>query len=56
MKTLLLSLSIVAFANFTNAQIIVAGVSPISIAGNYANGWAHPADGWGTPNFLIPGT
>lgn len=57
MKKILLSFSIVAFAYFTNAQVIVAGVSPSNIVGNYANSWADPAGGdWGTPNFLIPGT
>ena len=57
MKKILLSFSIVAFAYFTNAQVIVAGVSPSNIVGNYANSWADPAGGdWTTPNFLIPGT
>ncbi len=56
MKKFLLSISIVAFAYFTNAQVIVAGVSPSNIVGNYPNAWADPAGGWGTPNFLIPGT
>ena len=55
MKKILLSFSIVAFAYFTNAQVIVAGVSPSNIVGNYPNAWADPAGGWGTPNFLIPG-
>lgn len=55
MKKILLSFSIVAFAYFTNAQVIVAGVSPSNIVGNYPNTWADPAGGWGTPNFLIPG-
>ncbi len=56
MKKILLSFSIVSFAYFTNAQVIVAGVSPSNIVGNYPNAWADPAGGWGTPNFLIPGT
>jgi hypothetical protein len=56
MKKILLAFSIVAFAYFTNAQVIVAGVSPSNIVGNYPNAWADPAGGWGTPNFLIPGT
>jgi hypothetical protein len=55
MKKILLAFSIVAFAYFTNAQVIVAGVSPSNIVGNYPNAWADPAGGWGTPNFLIPG-
>jgi hypothetical protein len=57
MNKFLLSFSIVSFAYFTNAQVIVAGVSPSNIVGNYANSWADPAGGdWTTPNFLIPGT
>lgn len=57
MKKILLSFLIVSFAYFTNAQVIVAGVSPSNIVGNYANSWADPAGGdWTTPNFLIPGT
>ena len=57
MKKILLSFLIVSFAYFTNAQVIVAGVSPSNIVGNYANAWADPAGGdWTTPNFLIPGT
>ena len=56
MKKILLFFAIVSFAYFTNAQVIVAGVSPSNIVGNYANAWADPAGGWGTPNFLIPGT
>ncbi len=56
MIKILLSFSLVALAYFSNAQVIVAGVSPTNIVGNYANAWADPAGGWGTPNFLIPGT
>ena len=57
MKKILLSFLIVSFAYFTNAQVIVAGVSPSNIVGNYANSWADPAGGdWTTPNFLIPNT
>jgi hypothetical protein len=56
MIKILLSFSLVALAYFSNAQVIVAGVSPSNIVGNYANAWADPAGGWGTPNFLIPGT
>ncbi|NDC27952.1 MAG: hypothetical protein EBZ94_01265, partial [Crocinitomicaceae bacterium] len=56
MKKILLSFSLISFAYFTNAQVIVAGVSPSNIVGNYPNAWADPAGGWGTPNFLIPGT
>jgi len=56
MIKILLFFSLVALAYFSNAQVIVAGVSPSNIVGNYANAWADPAGGWGTPNFLIPGT
>ena len=55
MKKILLCFSLISFAYFTNAQVIVAGVSPSNIVGNYPNAWADPAGGWGTPNFLIPG-
>ena len=56
MKKILLSFSIIAFAYSLNAQVIVAGVSPNSIIGNYEHSWADPAGGdWGTPNFLTPG-
>jgi hypothetical protein len=40
----------------SNAQVIVAGVSPQSIVANYTHTWADPAGGWGTPDFNIPGT
>ena len=57
MIKILLSFSLVALAYFSNAQVIVAGVSPSNIVGNYANAWADPAGGeWTTPNFSIPGT
>jgi hypothetical protein len=56
MKKILLSLSIVVSALASNAQVIVAGVSPQSIVANYAFTWADPAGGWGTPDFNIPGT
>jgi hypothetical protein len=56
MKKILLSFFIIAFAYSIQAQVIVAGVSPSNIVGNYANSWADPASGWGTPDFLIPGT
>jgi hypothetical protein len=55
MKKLLLSLSVVASAYWSSAQVIVAGVSPNSIVANYAFTWAEPG-AWGTPDFNIPGT
>jgi hypothetical protein len=55
MKKLLLSLSVVALAYWSSAQVIVAGVSPNSIVANYAFTWAEPG-AWGTPDFNIPGT
>lgn len=55
MKKILLSFLVFAFTYSVNAQVIVAGVSPSNIVGNYPNAWADPAGGWGTPNFLIPG-
>jgi hypothetical protein len=55
MKKLLLSLSLVASAYWSSAQVIVAGVSPTSIVANYPFTWAEPG-AWGTPDFNIPGT
>lgn len=56
MKKILLSFLVFAFTYSLNAQVIVAGVSPSSIIGNYEHAWADPAGGdWGTPNFLTPG-
>ena len=55
MKKLLLSLSVVALAYWSSAQVIVAGVSPNSIVANYTFTWAEPG-AWGTPDFNIPGT
>lgn len=55
MKKLLLTLSVVALAYWSSAQVIVAGVSPNSIIANYAFTWAEPG-AWGTPDFNIPGT
>ena len=56
MRKLLLTISAVALTYMSNAQVIVAGVSPQSIVANYTHTWAGPADGWGTPDFTIPGT
>lgn len=41
---------------FYNAQVVCSGVSPASIAGNYAFSWGTPANTWGSPDFNIPGT
>ncbi len=56
MKKLLLSFAALALTFWSGAQVICAGVSPNSIQGNYQFTWADPASGWGTPDFLIPGT
>lgn len=55
MKKLLLTLSVVALAYWSSAQVIVAGVSPTSIIANYPFTWAEPG-AWGTPDFNVPGT
>ena len=55
MKKLILSLSVVASAYWSSAQVIVAGVSPASIIANYGFTWAEPG-AWGTPDFNVPGT
>ena len=57
MKKLILSLIVVVFAFASNAQVVVRGVSPASIAYNFAFEWADPAGGdWSCPDFLIPNT
>jgi len=56
MKKLLLSVAVVACGFAANSQVVVAGVSPAAIQGNYAFTWADPAGGdWGSPDFLTPG-
>lgn len=56
MKKLLLTLTVVAATFVAQSQVICAGISPASIAGNYDHTWADPAGGdWSTPDFLIPG-
>jgi hypothetical protein len=56
MKKILLALTFVGSALMTQAQVICAVQSPANIAGNYNFTWADPPGGWGTPDFLIPGT
>lgn len=57
MKRILLSLAVIASSFLTYSQVIVAGISPANIAGNYDFTWADPGGGdWATPDFLIPGT
>lgn len=56
MKKLLLSIASIALTFWSGAQVICAGISPMPIQGNYSFTWADPAGGWGTPDFLIPGT
>jgi hypothetical protein len=56
MKKILLSICVIFTGVALNAQVIVAGVSPQNIVGNYTHTWADPGGGWGTPDFLIPGT
>jgi len=47
---------LVATGFAANAQVVVAGVSPTGIQGNYDFSWADPAGtDWSTPDFLIPG-
>lgn len=56
MKKLLLSVSAVILAFTANSQVIVKGISPAAVVGTYTHSWADPAGGWGTPDFLVPGT
>lgn len=55
MKKLLLSITFIGSVMLAQAQIIVAGISPAAIVGNYNNSWADPASGWGCPDFTQPG-
>ncbi|MFN5147640.1 MAG: PA domain-containing protein [Flavobacteriia bacterium] len=55
MKKLLLTVTVIGSVMMAHAQIIVAGVSPQNIVGNYNNSWADPASGWGCPDFTLPG-
>ena len=54
-KTLLL-IGFLGMTLMAHSQVIFAVQSPSSIAGNYGFTWAPPSGGWGTPDFLIPGT
>ncbi len=56
MKKLILSIALLGWAYSSHSQVVCAVQSPASIAGNYNFTWADPAGGWGTPDFLIPGT
>ena len=57
MKKILLSLAVIASAFAANSQVICAGISPASIAGNYVFEWADPGGlDWTTPDFLVPNT
>jgi len=56
MKRLLLVFAVVGATFMAQAQVICAVQSPANIAGNYTFTWADPPGGWGTPDFLIPGT
>jgi hypothetical protein len=56
MKRLLLFIFLISSTNFISAQVVCAGVSPASIAGNYSFDWSDPANGWASPDFNVPGT
>ena len=57
MKKLILSMAVIATSFLGQSQVVCAGVSPASIAGNYVFEWADPAGGdWATPDFLVTGT
>ena len=43
MKKIILSIIVATFAYASNAQVVVRGVSPVSIANNYEFSWADPA-------------
>ena len=52
MKQVLLLITILSTSLWASAQIIVSGVSPASIEGNYEFTWADPGGGdWSCPDF-----
>jgi hypothetical protein len=55
MKKLLLTITLIGSVMMAQAQIIVAGLQPAAVVGNYTNTWADPASGWGCPDFTQPG-
>lgn len=55
MKKILLFL-VLFYAFNGHSQVVCAGVSPASIAGNYEFSWGEPANNWASPDFNIPGT
>lgn len=56
MKKILLLLSLFSVTLNAHSQVVCAGVSPASIAGNYEFSWGEPANTWASPDFNIPGT
>lgn len=50
-------MAVIATSFLGQSQVVCAGVSPASIAGNYVFEWADPGGGdWATPDFLVTGT
>lgn len=56
MKNLLVTLCVFLSASTSHSQVVCAGVSPASIAGNYSFSWSDPTNGWLSPDFNVPGT
>lgn len=57
MKKILLSFAVIASGFTATSQIVVAGLTPGNIAGNYDFTWADPGGAdWATPDFNIAGT
>lgn len=56
MRKLLLSIAVIGLSYIAQSQVICAVQAPAATAGNKTFTWADPASGWGTPDFLIPGT
>jgi hypothetical protein len=56
LKKLLLFTTLFSSTLNVNSQVVCAGVSPASIAGNYEFSWGEPANTWASPDFNIPGT
>lgn len=53
---IIFAIYLLAYSKMVFSQTVVYGVTPTSIGGFYVNTWAQPGQGWGTPNFNIPGT
>lgn len=57
MKKLILGFSALMCAYSSFSQVVVSGVSPVAVVGNYEFTWADPGgNDWGTPDLSVPNT